>query len=203
MGSMMGSMTLACDLDGVVFDFDRAWVQRHRAWFGSDLQPNMPQDWNELHLLAGFPDPTAFWSWWYASGGFRGVPLHEGARQALRMADLRGWSIVYVTNRPADLVTERALEEAWIPQRHHLIHTQAKWEIPAHLWVEDSPLNLGPLVETPREPMPWVLRVERPWNRRLGGGHASIPNLTPEALLPWLLRVEEGVHPPDLETVRT
>src|SRR5690606_23159391 len=152
--------------------------------FGSDLQPNMPQDWNELHLLAGFPDPAAFSSWWYASGGFRGVPLHEGAREALRMADLRGWSIVYVTNRPADLVAERALEEAWIPQRHRLIETQVRWAIPAPLWGEGSPLSLGPLVQIPREPMPWVLRVERPRIRRWGGGQASFPNLTPEAQRP-------------------
>lgn len=159
-------LVLVCDLDGVVFDFDREWVARHRAWWPEapdSPEVAMPQMWDDLHLLSGLGHRQVFWDWWYASGGFVGLPLYPGARDALWFARDRGWSIVYATNRPTpDVVTAEELVRAGLPDAHQLEHTDSKWELPASLFLEDAPHNLE-MMHAVRGST--TLRVVRPWNR--------------------------------------
>lgn len=182
---------MVVDLDGVVFDFDRGWTTRHRDQFlWSEAAPGLTQEWDQLHLIAGFATREEFWEWFFDTGGFTGMPLYPGARDALWMADSRGWFIVYATNRPTpDTVTAKELVRAGLPAAHRLHHTQAKWEVPGDLYLEDAPGNITAMLSMGCRVVP----VERPWNQSLLAGFdpdATIPGLTRDTLLPWLVGVE-------------
>lgn len=188
------SMVLVCDLDGVIFDFDRAWTDRHRADFGSDLKPRMPQRWADIYEMSGL-DRDAFWKWWTSTGGFASLPVHEGAREALVMAGHEGWWVIYATNRHryTYATTLDALHEAGMPHPSSLVHTRRKWTLEADLFVEDAPENLMRMHEHGSA----TLRIERPWNRPEDypelSDVPSIPDLTSEGLRPHLLSLAAGV----------
>lgn len=184
-------LTLVCDLDGVVMDFDRAWVTRRRAERPDlNLRQNMPQRWGDITRLGGFDHDHEFWQWFDASGGWVGVPLYEGARDALWSINDRGWHIIYATNRRESPQTQNELVRFQLPQAHHLVHTKAKWEVSGDLYLEDSP---GNLVEMRNRGLP-VIRVGRPWNRALEypelDGIATIADLTEHQISDWLTWAE-------------
>lgn len=179
-------MRMVCDLDGVVFDFDRAWTTRHRRQFGSQVQRLTPQGWGQVHELAGM-GVDEFWEWWERSGSWSGMPTYPGAVEALRLAEAEGWDITYATNRPLpDHHTRGAILEAGLPQPENLKWVTRKWEVEGDLYLEDAPGNLVEMYRHGRA----AVRVERPWNSPelypMLEGKSSIPNLTPATLAPLL-----------------
>lgn len=179
-------LVLVCDLDGVIIDFDRGWCERR------SVEPGQAQAWDELHLVGGFDSREDYWAWFYESGGFKGLPLYPGAKEALWMANDRGWFIIYATNRPGQdsMITVQALVHASLPQAHHVYVTQRKWEVAGDLYLEDAPGNIMAMMDMGCRVVP----VERPWNQDLL--HAfdpdgTIDGVTVDTLKPWLEAVED------------
>lgn len=159
-------MRLGIDLDGVVADFNRGWMQRYNDEHGADLTPDMVVSWDGLHELTHFPDMDEFWGWARNHGGptvFRHLEPYRGAVETLRDLNRRGHDIVIVTAKPDWAVhdTFEWLADHRIPTREvHCI--EDKWQIPCDLYLDDSPYVVPALVQ--RRPEAVVCRFERPWN---------------------------------------
>ncbi len=148
--------------DGVIFDFDRAWTDRHPA---EDVPPGMAQKYNTLHELAGLESSDAFWGWFAGSGGFRKLPLYPAALPALRRLG-HHFDIHLATARPpwAQLDTLEAIAQFGepIPRLKAVWFEPEKEKLPVDLWIEDNPLTINRIVA---EHGPGsVIRVDRPWN---------------------------------------
>lgn len=177
-------MRIVCDLDGVVFDFDRTWIERYHAWFPGarpHLRPGLPQLWGDIVIMAGFDSSKQFWAWWSASGGWEEMDLYPQAVDALWALNDEGHQLVYATNRPKpDTQTGPELVRLEFPQAVNLRHVQAKWEIPGDAYIEDAPHNLVEM-----DPVR-TIRIKRPWNDPILypdlGGLLAIDNLTPSLI---------------------
>lgn len=163
--------TLAVDLDGVVFDFDKAWVERYWMDFPAEaaerkLEPNMPQQWDDLYERTHFGSMWFFWEWWNETGGFTNVPMYEDAHDALWAINEYHTRIVYITGRPWEperftQTTYRELIKASVPM-YGLIHSEAKQFERYHVLVEDNPNTIRTVAY--HRGMRSVIRVQRPWN---------------------------------------
>jgi hypothetical protein len=56
-------MRLGIDLDGVVANFTKGWMDFYNQDFGTDFVVSDSRRWNDLVTLTHFEDMSAFWSW--------------------------------------------------------------------------------------------------------------------------------------------
>ena len=156
-------MRFVIDLDGVVFDFDRGWIERYNREFGTDIGINQDQRYNELHLLVGLAAPIDFWDWFRYTTGFLDLPLYDGAEEALERQGKLG-HVTLATSRPkwARMQTNRAVrglhhdDLAFIAQKEMLL---------ADVYVDDNPEQLEKLYRMRSRAEVW--RIRRPWNEQL------------------------------------
>ena len=157
---------IGVDIDGVIIDFDRHWVNKHNSSRRPKLDYEMPQKWNELHTLAGFDSPSDFWHWYKRDGGFLGAPLYPGAVKALHELCTH-YDVFLVTNRPrwysARAAVYNLLETfALVQNISGVVFLDRKTDLPVDFWVEDNPYNLHQMQATNGADR--VFRVVRPWN---------------------------------------
>ena len=168
----MSRLRLGIDLDGVVADFNRGWMSRYNAEFGTSLDPADVAKWDGLADLTHFDHMGQFWKW--ASGGekpsiFRDLPLIAGAHDALEQLSAEH-AVVIITAKPRWAIhdTFAWLSDNKIPTREVHI-TSKKWEVECDVYVEDSPFQLPNLVE--HRPDATVIRFIRAWNQPVAGAH--------------------------------
>ena len=165
-----GQFTLGVDLDGVLFDFDRAWVERYKRDFPDEargLEPGMPQKWNDLCDRTRFGSLWHFWQWWDTTGGFSRVPVYPGAVPALWDLIEQGVRIVYITARPfmAEQHTRSTVKDllrVGAPIQG-LIYAEVKHLERFDLIVEDNPHTIEEIADTRGRKA--VIRIDRPWNQ--------------------------------------
>lgn len=164
-------MRLGIDLDGVVAQFNKGWMTRHAAEFGSALDPSMVVTWDALHRLGGFSDMDAFWHW-FRNGDepstFRHLEPYPTALATLGRLASAGYDIVILTHKFDWAVADTFawLSDVAMPSRevHILEHKHA---VECDVYLDDSPLVL-PAIAAAR-PEALTCRFVRPWNRPVAG----------------------------------
>ena len=163
-------MRLGIDLDGVVADFNRGWVERYNREFGADLTPDAVRTWDAAEDLTHFEDMSAFWQWAREGEGgsiFRHLETYPGAVAALeRLA--RHHEVVIVTTKPRWAIhdTFAWIADHRIPTRE--VHmTEAKWRVPCDVYLDDAPHQLVELHRNRPEAL--TCRFVRPWNAPIPG----------------------------------
>ncbi|MGH8913901.1 MAG: 5' nucleotidase, NT5C type, partial [Acidimicrobiia bacterium] len=56
-------MRLGIDLDGVVANFTKGWVDFYNRDFGTNLAVEEAVAWDGLTTITHFPDMASFWKW--------------------------------------------------------------------------------------------------------------------------------------------
>ena len=164
-------MRLGIDLDGVVAQFNKGWMEQHRKQFGSDLDPSMVVGWNDLHLLGGFETMDAFWDWFRNGDGpswFRHFETYPGAMDTIHRLRGQGHQIVILTHKFDWSIPDTFgwLSDIGMPSRE--VHILAdKYRVECDVYLDDSPLVLPELVT--HRPDSLVCRFVRPWNDPIAG----------------------------------
>lgn len=164
-------MRLGIDLDGVVANFTKGWMDFYNREFGTQLSIDDSRKWNDLVDLTHFADIDQFWKWSSDLDG-RSVFWHlepfPGAVEALSALHESGHDIVIVTTKPAFAVddTHEWIESHRIPTDEiHIL--EDKWLVSCDIYLDDGPHILPSLLE--HRPEATVCRYVRPWNRPLPG----------------------------------
>jgi 5'(3')-deoxyribonucleotidase len=162
-------LRLGIDLDGVVADFNRGWIDRYNRDFGASLHPDQVIGWDELHALTAFRSMAEFWAWARGEGRsiFRDLQPMPGALESLRAlaADHR---IAIITARYDWAISDTL---AWLAEQGILareVHFVAdKTSVPCDIYLDDAPHQLAAL--TVAHPGATVCRRVAAYNRPLPG----------------------------------
>ncbi len=164
-------MRLGIDLDGVVANFTKGWIDFYNRDFDATLTIEQAIDWDGVTAITHFEDMDAFWDWTADLDGrslFWHLEPFAGAIDALRCLDAAGHEIVILTAKP-DFAVEDTHE--WIAA--HQIPTaevhilEEKWMVDCDVYLDDGP-HILPALLTHR-PDRVVCRFVRPWNAPLAG----------------------------------
>jgi len=168
-------MRLGIDLDGVVSDFNKGWIDQYNAEFDAAIAVDAVTTWDGIEPLTHFTDMDAFWEWAKDFGNgslFRHLETHAGAvRSLVRLA--RSHDIVIITAKPDWAVADTL---AWIAE-HRLptreVHVvgmhDPKWTVPCDVYLDDSPYQIETIHTHRRESQ--MCRYVRPWNDPVPGVH--------------------------------
>lgn len=168
-------MRLGIDLDGVVSDFNKGWIDQYNEQFGTEIPLDSVTTWDGIVPLTHFTDMDGFWEWARDFGNgslFRHLDLYADALPALRRL-AKHHDVVIITAKPEWAVADTL---AWIadhqlPTREvHIVDIHApKWPIPADVYLDDSPHQIAAIHE--HRPESQVCRYVRPWNAPVAGVH--------------------------------
>lgn len=163
-------MRLGIDLDGVVANFTRGWIERYNREHGTTLREDDATTWGAMLDIAHFADMDEFWSWAANGEGpsiFRHLEPYPGAVAALHHLH-RSHEIVIITMKPdfAHDDTREWLADADVPY-DELHITEEKWRVSCDVYLEDSPAQLEELAR--ERPDRVVCRFVRPWNSPVDG----------------------------------
>jgi uncharacterized protein len=162
---------LGIDLDGVVANFTKGWMDFYNREFGTGLVVSDSQRWNDLVDLTHFTDIDEFWDWSSDLDGksvFWHLEAFPGAVEALQDLADEGHHIVVLTTKPLFAVadTHDWIERQGIPAGEvHIL--EDKWLVDCDVYLDDGPHVLPGLVE--HRPERTVCRYVRPWNQPVTG----------------------------------
>ncbi|MEX0700429.1 MAG: hypothetical protein WD354_11930 [Acidimicrobiia bacterium] len=169
-------MRLGIDLDGVVADFNRGWIDRYNRQYGTELPFDAVQSWDAIPHLTHFEDMGVFWDWARDHDGhtlFHHLETYPGALEALEALDRVGHDIVILTTKP-----DWAISDTYTWLGEHRIKTREvhiledKWRVDCDVYLDDAPHNLRNLVA--KRPDRVVCRFVRPWNSPIEGANDII-----------------------------
>lgn len=188
---MSARRVLACDLDGVIFDFNTSFIALLNTLCGSNIPPvssSWPSTWS--YPLDGGHVTRAQWravwsllSSHHGSGFWRHLPAYGWSTEFLAQADRDFDDVVFVTARPesATDATHDALSVLGVTApRVRFAHQKRDVlaDIGATHFLDDRDLNLDECVSLPG------LRsflLDQPWNRAFT--HAGVTRVAhPRAL---------------------
>jgi len=164
-------MRLGIDLDGVVANFTKGWIDFYNRDFDAELEPELVDTWDGLTRITHFEDMDAFWRWSSDLDGrslFWHLETFPGAVEALRRLDEEGHEIVILTTKPPFAVadTHEWIAALGFPTKEiHIL--EDKWRIDCDVYLDDGPHVLPGLVA--HRPDRVVCRYVRPWNAPLAG----------------------------------
>lgn len=168
-------MRLGIDLDGVVSHFNKGWIDRYNAEFGTTIPLDAVTAWDGIAPLTHFADMDEFWDWARDLPGgslFRHLEAYDGAVPALeRLA--ADHDIVIITSKPAWAVwdTYAWIADQKLPTREvHVVDIHAeKWTVSCDMYLDDAPHHIEAI---PRNrPDAHMCRFVRPWNEAVPGVH--------------------------------
>jgi 5'(3')-deoxyribonucleotidase len=166
---------LGIDLDGVVADFNKGWIDRYNSEFGAAVPLDAVTTWDGIAPLTHFTDMDAFWDWARDLPGgslFRHLDTHSGAVAALDRLAVDN-DIVIITSKPGWAVSDTYawISEQRLPTREvHIrdIH-DPKWTVPCDIYLDDAPHHLEAIHEN--RPEAHTCRYVRAWNAPVPGVH--------------------------------
>ena len=164
-------MRLGIDLDGVVANFTKGWMDFYNREFGTEFVVADSKRWNDLVELTHFANINEFWKWSSRLDG-RSIFWHlepfPGAVDALAALADEGHSIVIITTKPkfAEDDTREWIVRHQIPTTEiHIL--EDKWVVDCDVYLDDGPHVLPRLVAN--RPASTVCRYVRPWNEPVEG----------------------------------
>ena len=169
-------MRLGIDLDGVVSDFNKGWIDQYNAEFGATIPLDAVTTWAGMVGLTHFHDMAAFWEWARDFGNgaslFRHLETYPEAVPTLgRLAE--NHDIVIITTKPSWAVSDTF---AWIADRRlptrevHVVDMDApKWVVPCDVYLDDAPHHIEAIHR--HRPESVMCRYVRPWNKAVPGVH--------------------------------
>ena len=168
-------MRLDIDLDGVVSDFNKGWIDQYNADFAATIPLDAVTTWNGIAPLTHFVDMDAFWEWAKDFGNgslFRHLEVYPDALPALeRLA--QDHDIVIITAKPDWAVADTLawLADHRLPTREvHVVDLHApKWPVPCDVYLDDAPSHIRGIAE--HRPEAEMCRYVRPWNEPRAGVH--------------------------------
>ena len=164
-------MRLGIDLDGVVANFTKGWIDFYNRDFGTDLRSEQVDTWDGLTTITHFKDMAAFWQWSSDLDGrslFWHLETFPGAVDAMQSLHEEGHEIVILTTKPRFAVADT---HEWIAAQRiptdeiHIL--EDKWRIDCDVYLDDGPHILPGLVAN--RPDRVVCRYVRPWNTPVDG----------------------------------
>lgn len=164
-------MRLGIDLDGVVADFTKGWIDIYNREFGADLKVEQANSWDGFTKITHFKDTRAFWKWTSDLDGrslFWHLETFPGSVEALKDLRSAGHQIVIVTMKPSFAIddTYEWISAKGIPASEvHIL--EDKWRIDCDVYLDDGPHILPGLVA--HRPDRVICRYVRPWNEPVAG----------------------------------
>lgn len=168
-------MRLGIDLDGVVSDFNKGWIDQYNEQFETAIPLDAVTTWGALVPLTHFTDMEGFWEWAKDFGGnslFRHLDIYPGALPALERLSA-AHDIVIITAKPDWAVADSM---AWIadqrlPTREvHIVGMHdPKDRVPCDIYLDDAPFQIEVIHD--KRPEAHMCRYVRPWNRPVAGVH--------------------------------
>lgn len=160
------------DLDGVVANFNRGWVERYNRDFDAAVSEEGIVEWDAPVELTHFEHMGRFWEWARTCGEgrsvFRWLDTYPGAVDSLQRMQSNGYDIVILTTKPAFAVadTHEWLAEQRVPSAEvHILDD--KTAVKCDVYVDDADHNVESLVAA--HPRATVCRYVQPWNNPVTG----------------------------------
>lgn len=142
-------MRVGVDLDGVMADFDKAWIDRWNADHGMTLEYKQCDHWDSLVTLTGVTYDE-WWGWAESkhSDLFLEADALPGAVKAVRTLAEDGHEICIVTAKPRWAAGHPS---TWL-QKHDVpydeIHvTSKKWYVGVDVLIDDADHNIRDVLE--------------------------------------------------------
>jgi hypothetical protein len=124
---------IGIDVDGVVLDFGRRWVEAHYEWFGETFPGKKKRTLERATL-----DKTTL-AWFERAGAWRNMPWVPGARAGLDVMAERGHTLAFLTTRPPAGQRElMRLESPWFGDHVYPVQRFAKGAVPCTLYIDDD-----------------------------------------------------------------
>ena len=142
-------MRLGIDMDGVLADFDKGWVDRYNADFGTNIKYKHIQDWDALPNLTHFTYDE-WWDWARSKHEdlFLALKPLPGAGEGLQELKARGHDICIITAKPRWAAGHPS---SWLIENdvpYDEIHvTSKKAFVVCDVYVDDAPHNVVDLLE--------------------------------------------------------
>lgn len=143
-------MRIGVDMDGVLADFDKGWVDRYNADFGTNLHPKQNDHWDALVSITHFADDAEWWEWATSKHEdlFLGLDPLPGAVEGVRALKDAGHDIVIITAKPRWAAGHPS---SWLIKHdvpYDEIHvTKAKSYVICDVYVDDALHNVVDLME--------------------------------------------------------
>lgn len=143
-------MRCGIDMDGVLADFDRGWVDRYNSEFGTDIQYKHIQDWDALLTLTHFDDYDAWWTWARGTDNdlFLTLDPLPGAIEGVNELARLGHEIVIITAKPRWAAGHPA---AWLDAHNahydELHVTSKKYHVVCDAYIDDAEHNIRDLLD--------------------------------------------------------
>ena len=169
----MKELLIACDLDGVVADFDGTWPRFYNEDFEPEvpLKPRTQHTYHALHDETHFETVEEWWAWFHVAVGFGNLDPVAGAISGVRQM-IHDHAVFFVTARQR---WTQADTMQWL-QAHGIvapvIHTpdlpKAKMmferlEFYPDLWIEDNPHEIEEILDF--DARADVIVFDMPWNQ--------------------------------------
>jgi len=143
-------MRLGIDMDGVLADFDKGWVDRYNADFGADLHPKQNTYWDALVGITHFANDAEWWEWASSKHEdlFLGLEPLPGAVEGVQTLSAQGHDICIITSKPRWAAGHPSswLREHDVP--YDEIHvTSKKAFVVCDVYVDDALHNVVDLLE--------------------------------------------------------
>jgi 5'(3')-deoxyribonucleotidase len=168
----MHRLRVGIDLDGVVANFNRGWIERYNRDFGGSVSEHDVVEWDAPVNLTHFGAMGPFWDWARTCGEgrsiFRWLDTYPGAVESMTRLHDSGFEIVILTTKP-DFAwddTHTWLAENQVPS-HEVHMLDDKTQVACDIYVDDAPHNVEALVAA--HPAATVCRYVQPWNNPVEG----------------------------------
>jgi 5'(3')-deoxyribonucleotidase len=169
MGGWPVKPTLGLDLDGVIVDFGKLWMDKWNAEFGTDYTPDMVTHWEWRKGQADL-QKESFWKWAERAQLWKGdVPTYPGQLEAARKLHKR-YEVVILSSKPEwarDYVNDWLRGSGIKPTGVIYTGPKNKAQFAMDAYVDDAPHNLRDFMY--QQAFSKVYRMVRKWNYSMGG----------------------------------
>jgi len=175
----MSKYTIAMDMDGVLYPFDKAW---NTICVSHGGPPHDFNDWVNFSEVFGDALVEAVWA---DPNLFRVEKPYEGAVEMMqKLEEMKPLVEVFILTNPGRTIdvtipAKWAWIQEWFPwiDAYHFVTAHAKWYFKTDMIVEDFPGNLEKWVK--HNPTGEPVLIERPWNIH---NHRKMKNLGAQIL---------------------